>query len=60
MAEKKAVESMLQTGQIDRKAIEQMTRQEPVVGYAGFLKGAKAENHYGQSYRDVARRSTLN
>ena len=33
---------MLKTGQFDKKAIESMTKQEPVVGYAGFLKGVKA------------------
>lgn len=27
------------------------------MGYSGFLKGVKAENHYGQAYRDLAKRS---
>ena len=48
---------MLQTGQFDKKAVEKMNKQEPVVGYAGFLKGVKAENDYGSSFRDIAKRS---
>jgi hypothetical protein len=50
---------MLQTGDFDKKKLEQITKQEPVVGYAGFLQGVKAENQYGQSYRELAQRSTL-
>lgn len=42
---------MLQTGEFDKKAIERITKQEPIVGYGGFLKGVKAENEYAQSYR---------
>ena len=57
LQEKKAVEAMLQTGQFDKKTIQKMNKQEPVVGYAGFLKGVKAENQYGQSYRETAKRS---
>jgi hypothetical protein len=34
-----------------------MTKQEPVVGYGGFLKGIKAENDYGSSFKDLAKRS---
>ena len=34
-----------------------MNKQEPVVGYGGFLKGVRAENDYGQSFRDIAKRS---
>ena len=35
---------MLATGNFDTKAIEKIAKQEPVVGYGGFLKGVKAEN----------------
>jgi hypothetical protein len=48
---------MLQTGEFDKKVIEKISKQEPVVGYAGFLKGVKAENDYGQSFKDIAKRS---
>lgn len=48
---------MLQTGNFDKKAIQNIKKQEPIVGYSGFLKGVKAENNYGQSYRDLAQRS---
>lgn len=57
LREKKMLETMLQTGDFDKKKLEQITKQEPVVGYAGFLKGVKAENQYGQSYRDLAQKS---
>ena len=60
LQEKKVVQNMLQTGQFDKKQIERLNKQEPVVGYGGFLKGVKAENEYGQSYRDLAKRATLN
>lgn len=33
-------------------------RDEPVVGYTGFLKGVKAENEYAQVYRDLAINAT--
>ena len=33
---------MLKTGDFDKKTFEQITKQEPVVGYGGFLKGVKA------------------
>lgn len=33
---------MLETGNFDKKTIEIMTKQEPIVGYGGFLKGVKA------------------
>ena len=42
LQEKKIIENMLGTGQFDQKAFEKVTKQEPVVGYAGFLKGVKA------------------
>lgn len=48
---------MLQTGDFDKKTFEQITKQEPVVGYGGFLKGVKAENQYGVSYRELAKKS---
>ena len=48
---------MLQTGDFDKKKFEQITKQEPVVGYGGFLKGVKAENQYGMSYRELAKKS---
>lgn len=48
---------MLQTGDFDKKKFEQITKQEPVVGYGGFLKGVKAENQYGVSYRELAKKS---
>jgi hypothetical protein len=57
LQERRLVETMLRTGDFDMKAIEKITKQEPVVGYSGFLKGVKAENHYGQAYRDLAKRS---
>lgn len=50
---------MLQTGDFDKKKFEQITKQEPVVGYGGFLKGVKAENQYGVSYRELAKKATL-
>jgi hypothetical protein len=55
--ERRTVERMLQTGQFDKKLIEQMSKQEPVVGYAGFLKGVKSENQYGSSFQNIARQS---
>lgn len=42
---------MLRTGNFDKKTFEVITKQEPVVGYGGFLKGVKAENQYGVCYR---------
>ena len=51
------MENMLQTGQFDKKTVEKLNKQEPVVGYGGFLKGIKAENDYGSSFRDLAKRS---
>jgi hypothetical protein len=48
---------MLKTGDFDKITFEQITKQEPVVGYGGFLKGVKAENQYGVSYRDLAKKS---
>lgn len=57
LQEKKMLETMLQTGNFDKKAFEQITKQEPVVGYGGFLKGVKAENQYGVSYRELAKKS---
>ena len=48
---------MLQTGNFDTKEIEKIGRQEPVMGYGGFLKGVKAENQYGQNFRDLAKKS---
>lgn len=57
LPEKKMVETMLQTGNFDTKAIEKITKQEPVMGYGGFLKGVKSENHYGQSFKEIAKKS---
>lgn len=57
LQEKKVLENMLQTGDFDKKAFEQITKQEPVVGYGGFLKGVKAENQYGVSYKELAKKS---
>ena len=48
---------MVQTGPLSQAGFEQTVRQEPVVGYAGFLKGVKAENQYGVSYKDLAKHS---
>ena len=48
---------MLKTGDFDKKTYEQITKQEPVVGYGGFLKGVKAENQYGVSYKELAKKS---
>ena len=48
---------MLKTGDFDKKTFEKITKQEPVVGYGGFLKGVKADNQYGVSYRELAKKS---
>ena len=44
----------MRTGIADEKLYERQRRQEPIVGYTGFLKGVKAENEYAQSYKDLA------
>jgi len=33
---------MVNTGRVDEKFYNKQFRQEPVVGYTGFLKGVKA------------------
>ena len=50
---------MLQTGTFDKKKMEMITKQEPIVGYGGFLKGVKAQNQYAQSFHVLAKRATL-
>lgn len=45
---------MITRGVGDEKLFEKERRQEPIVGYTGFMKGIKAENEYAQSYRDLA------
>lgn len=45
---------MVRTGYGDEKLYIKERKQEPVVGYTGFLKGVKAENQYAQVYKDLA------
>lgn len=48
---------MMSTGRLDEKNFQKEHRQEPVVGYTGFLKGVKAENQYAQVYQQLAANS---
>ena len=48
---------MVRTGHGDEKVWMKQRREEPVVGYTGFLKGVKAENQYGKDYRELAANS---
>ena len=48
---------MIKTGNMEEKVLMKEHKQEPVVGYTGFLKGVKAENEYAQVYRDLASNS---
>ncbi len=48
---------MMRTGNLNQKIFEDLSKQEPVVGYGGFLKGVKSENQYGQSYQQLAQNS---
>ena len=45
---------MLKTGNMEEKKFMKENKQEPVVGYTGFLKGVKAENEYAKVYKDLA------
>jgi hypothetical protein len=51
------LEEMMRTGNLNQKIFEDLSKQEPVVGYGGFLKGVKSENQYGQSYQQLAQNS---
>lgn len=42
LAEKQLLEEMVRTGMGDEKVWAKEKREEPVVGYTGFLKGVKA------------------
>ena len=44
LGEKEILEAMVRTGQGDEKVWLKQRREEPVVGYTGFLRGVKAEN----------------
>ena len=44
---------MVRTGLGDEKLYQKERKQEPIVGYTGFLKGVKAENEYAQSYTSI-------
>lgn len=48
---------MLETGEIDEKILDQISKSEPIVGYAGFLKGIKSGNEYGKTFNELARTS---
>ena len=54
LGEKEILEAMVRTGQGDEKVWLKQRREEPVVGYTGFLRGVKAENEYGRDYRALA------
>lgn len=48
---------MVRTGRADEKIFTKEYKQEPVVGYTGFLKGVKAQNQYAQVYQQLAANS---
>lgn len=48
---------MVRTGRADENVFLKQHKQEPVVGYTGFLKGVKAENQYAQGYQQLAANS---
>jgi hypothetical protein len=48
---------MVRTGNTDERVFQKQQREEPVVGYTGFLKGVKAENQYAQPYQQLASNS---
>jgi hypothetical protein len=48
---------MVKTGKIEENVFLKQQKQEPVVGYTGFLKGVKAENQYAQGYQQLASNS---
>ena len=57
LKEKEVLEEMIKTGVGNQVIYEKERKQEPIVGYTGFLKGVKAENEYAQSYKDLASNS---
>ncbi|CAK74838.1 unnamed protein product (macronuclear) [Paramecium tetraurelia] len=44
--------TMLETNDRFRQTYEQ--QKPPIVGYTGFMTGIKAENMYGESYKDIS------
>ncbi|KAM3142284.1 hypothetical protein pb186bvf_005693 [Paramecium bursaria] len=44
--------TLLSTNENFRKTFEE--KQPPIVGYTGFMKGLKAENMYGETYKDIS------
>lgn len=42
LKEKEILHEMMKTGNIDEKMFKNEVKQEPIVGYTGFLKGVKA------------------